>query len=48
MYVFPMSAMEYLDSLIDGQKMSSLPVQSSELALLKKMLEAEEKARAAK
>lgn len=38
---FPMTAMEYLESLILGQKMSSLPVQPSELKLLKKMMEAE-------
>jgi hypothetical protein len=38
---FPMTALEYLESLIVGQKISSLPVQLSELALLKRMMEAE-------
>jgi hypothetical protein len=38
---FPMTALEYLESLIVGQKVSSLPVQPSELALLKKIMEAE-------
>lgn len=41
MSAFPMTAMEYLESLIAGQKMSSLPVQPSELALPKKIMEAE-------
>jgi hypothetical protein len=41
MSAFPMTALEYLESLILGQKMSSLPVQTSELALLKKIMEAE-------
>lgn len=43
---FPMSALEYLESLILGQKVSSLPVQPSELQLLKKMMEAEAKEKA--
>jgi hypothetical protein len=38
---FPMTALEYLEPLIVGQKISSLPVQPSELALLKKIMEAE-------
>jgi hypothetical protein len=38
---FPMTALEYLDSLITGQKISSLPVQVRELELLKKIMEAE-------
>lgn len=36
-----MTAMEYLNSLIAGSKMSSIPVQTSELELLKQLLEAE-------
>lgn len=36
-----MSALEYLESLIDGQKISSIPVQISELQLLKKLMENE-------
>lgn len=39
-----MTALQYLESLIAGQKMSSLPVQISELELLKKLLEKEQKA----
>ncbi len=41
MSAFPMTALEYLESLILGQKVSSIPVQPSELALLKKMMETE-------
>lgn len=41
---FPMTAMEYLESLILGQKISSIPVQPSELNMLKMMMQAEEKA----
>lgn len=41
MSAFPMTALEYLESLILGQKISSLPVQPSELDLLKKIMEAE-------
>jgi hypothetical protein len=38
---FPMTALQYLESLIGGQKLSSIPVQLSELELLKKIMESE-------
>lgn len=38
-----MNALEYLDSLIAGQKLSSIPVQLSELELLRMFLVQEQK-----
>jgi hypothetical protein len=37
-----MTALDYLNSLIEGQKVSSIPVQISELQLLQAILENEE------
>lgn len=34
-----MTPLDYLNSLIDGQKFSDIPVQPSELDLLKKLME---------
>lgn len=36
-----MTPLQYLESLIDGQKISSIPVQPSELQFLKMLLIAE-------
>jgi len=38
-----MTAKEYLQSLIDGMTVSDLPIQLSELKLLKQFMEYEEK-----
>ena len=36
-----MTALDYLESLIEGQKVSSIPIQVSELILLKALIQAE-------
>ena len=38
-----MTALEYVNSLIAGLKISSIPVQAAELEFLKKLLEMEKK-----
>lgn len=37
-----MTALDYLNSLIEASKVSSIPVQTSELELLKKFIEMEQ------
>jgi hypothetical protein len=37
-----LKAMEYLKSLIEGSKVSSIPIQTSELELLKLLMEMEQ------
>lgn len=36
-----MNALDYLESLIEGQKLSSIPVQIEELEFLKRLLQAQ-------
>ena len=36
-----MTALEYLDGLIDGQTISDMPIHSSELKFLKQLMQAE-------